>query len=53
MTLLQKINYYTVWEEPRVIPITYRPFFSVIDSEWTTDFSKFYPNDPYWKIRLA
>lgn len=53
MALLQKINFYTVWEDPRIVPITYRPFFSVIDSRWTTDFSNILPNDPYWRIRLT
>lgn len=52
MDLLQKMHFNTVWEDPRIIPFSIRPFVSVIDSKWSTDFSKLFPNDPCWKIRL-
>jgi hypothetical protein len=52
MAMLQKIQFYTIWENPKIIPISIRPFVSVIDSRWKTDFSKLFPNDPFWKIEL-
>lgn len=50
MAMLQKIQFHTIWENPKIIPISIRPFVSVIDSRWKTDFSKLFPNDPFWKI---
>ncbi len=50
MSMLQKIQFHTIWENPKIIPISIRPFVSVIDSRWKTDFSKLFPNDPFWKI---
>jgi hypothetical protein len=52
MAMLQKIQFNTIWEDPRIIPLSIRPFVSVIDSRWKTDFSKLFPNDPFWKITL-
>lgn len=52
MALLQKIQFHTIWENPKIIPISIRPFVSVIDNRWKTDFSKLFPNDPFWKIEL-
>ncbi|MEY3901546.1 MAG: Bacterial extracellular solute-binding protein family 5 Middle, partial [Pseudomonadota bacterium] len=34
MAMLQKIQFYTIWENPKIIPISIRPFVSVIDSRW-------------------
>jgi len=52
MAMLQKIQFHTIWEDPKIIPISIRPFVSVIDSRWKTNFSKLFPNDPFWKIEL-
>jgi hypothetical protein len=52
MAMLQRIQFNTIWEDPRIIPLSIRPFVSVIDSRWKTDFSKLFPNDPFWKITL-
>jgi hypothetical protein len=52
MAMLQKIQFNTIWENPSIIPLSIRPFVSIIDSKWSTDFSKLFPNDPFWKIQL-
>ena len=52
MAMLQKIQFHTIWEDPKIIPISIRPFVSVIDGRWKTNFSKLFPNDPFWKIEL-
>lgn len=52
LAMLQKIHFVTVWEDPSIIPFSIRPFVSVIDSKWSTDFSKLFPNDPFWKIKI-
>lgn len=52
MAMLQRIQFNTIWENPSIIPLSIRPFVSVIDGRWNTDFSKLFPNDPFWKITL-
>jgi hypothetical protein len=52
MEMLQKTQFNTVWEDPRIVPFTIRPFVSVIDGRWNTDFSELFPNEPFWKITL-
>jgi hypothetical protein len=52
LAMLQKIHFVTVWEDPSIIPFSIRPFVSIIDSKWSTDFSKLFPNDPFWKIKI-
>ncbi len=50
--MLQNIQFNTIWENPKIIPLSIRPYVSVINSKWKTDFSKLFPNDPFWKIKL-
>jgi len=52
LSMLQKMQFYTVWEDPRIVPFTLRPFVSVIHGRWKTDFSKLFANDPFWRIEL-
>ena len=52
MAMLQSIQFNTVWANPRIIPFSIRPFASVINARWETDFSQLFANDPYWKIKL-
>ncbi|NBO39050.1 hypothetical protein EBU99_10755 [bacterium] len=52
MAMLQSIQFNTVWGDPRIIPFSIRPFASVINARWETNFSQLFANDPYWKIKL-